>query len=65
MRHLSVGSAAVDSGASGTVRISAPVSMAGAPEFITATATSLSGGNTSELAPCLDEATIFRDGLDL
>ena len=62
---LYVGSADADSGATGTVRITAMISVAGAPEFLTATATSLSGGNTSVFAPCLNEDTIFRDGLDL
>jgi len=60
-----VGSADATSDATGTIRVIAQVTTTGAPGFLTATATSLGAGNTSELAPCLDEDTIFRDGMDL
>jgi hypothetical protein len=59
-----VGSVDVNSGASGVVKsFAAQVASSGAPAYLTATATT-SAGNTSELAPCFAEDTIFADGAE-
>ena len=64
-----VGAFTFNTGPSGTVRFQAFVSSSGAPDYLAATATLLAGsinfGSTSELAPCLDEDTLFRDSLEL
>jgi len=57
-----VGSIDVNAGAIGIANFTAQVAPAGAPAYLTATATS-SVNNTSELAPCFAEDTIFADGL--
>ncbi|HJU40792.1 MAG TPA: right-handed parallel beta-helix repeat-containing protein, partial [Tahibacter sp.] len=58
-----VGSVNVDSGASGTVNIDATISALGGPGYLTATATHLPVGSTSEVAPCYREVDdrIFAD----
>lgn len=57
-----VGSTDVNSGTSGVVAIAATIAEAGASGYLTAIATT-NVGQSSELAPCLREDTIFVDGL--
>jgi CSLREA domain-containing protein len=57
-----IGSKDVNSGPTGIVNVSATVADAGSTGYLTATATT-STGQTSELAPCVREDTIFADGL--
>jgi hypothetical protein len=59
-----VGSIDVNSGAGGVLaNLVAQVAPSGAPAYVTATATT-SVGDTSELAPCFAEDTIFVDGVE-
>jgi len=64
-----VGTFTFNTGPGGTVQFQAFVSSSGAPDYLAATATQLAGannfGSTSELAPCMDEDTLFRDGQEL
>ena len=59
-----VGSVDVNSGASGTVNFSWTIAEGGKTGYLTATATT-STGQTSELAPCMPEDTIFANGADI
>jgi len=59
-----VGSVDVNSGASGTVNFSWTIAEGGKSGYLTATATT-STGQTSELAPCTPEDTIFANGADI
>jgi CSLREA domain-containing protein len=59
-----VGSVDVNSGASGTVNFSWTIAEGGKTGYLTATATT-STGQTSELAPCTPEDTIFANGADI
>ena len=59
-----VGSDDVYSGANGTVNFSWTVAEGGATGYLTATATTTTG-QTSELAPCVPEDTIFNAGGEL
>ena len=59
-----VGSVDVNSGVYGVLKtFSAQVATSGAPAYLTATATT-DVGNTSELAPCFAEDTIFADSVE-
>ena len=58
-----IGSIDVNAGDIGIVKFTAQVSPVGAPAYITATATT-TVGNSSELAPCFNEDTIFADGVE-
>lgn len=60
-----VGSINVSTGSLGFASFPLQVAGTGAPAYLTATATSLPAGNTSELAPCFAEDTIFADGHEL
>jgi hypothetical protein len=55
-----VGSVDVNAGVTGILSFTAQVSNSGAPAYLTAMATTTTG-NSSELAPCLNEDTIFAD----
>ncbi|HSC10879.1 MAG TPA: hypothetical protein VLC97_07880, partial [Rhodanobacteraceae bacterium] len=59
-----VGSYDVNSGANGTVNFSWTVAEGSSTGYLTATATTTTG-QTSELAPCVPEDTIFNAGGEL
>ena len=50
--------------ASGAATFGAAVSGSGAPAYITAIATNLATGDTSEIGACFNEDTIFADGIE-
>jgi hypothetical protein len=58
-----VGTSSVSSGSNGPAEFTAELDPTGAPGYLTATATSVTGP-TSELSPCFSEDTIFRNGLE-
>jgi hypothetical protein len=54
----------VSTDASGAATFSAALSGSGAPAYITAIATNLATGDTSEIGACFNEDTIFVDGTE-